>query len=87
MPADLTDLETKLRAYLLKELLRRPAYDLKHDEPLISGGMIDSFSLAQIAVFIEDAFGVYIPDTELTVANMDTFDQMVAKVREYASAS
>jgi acyl carrier protein len=48
--------------------------------------MIDSFSLAQIAVFIEDTFGVYIPDTDLTVANMDTFDQMVSVVRQYASA-
>jgi acyl carrier protein len=87
MPADLTELGSRLREYLLKEMLRRPNYPLKDNEPLISGGMIDSFSLAQIAVFVEDTFGVYIPDTELTVANMDTFEQMTAKVREYAAAA
>ncbi len=86
MPADFSDLETRLREYLLKDLLRRPNYALKNNEPLISGGMIDSFSLAQIAVFVEDTFGVYIPDTELTVANMDTLDQMIAKVHEFAAA-
>jgi len=86
MPADLTDLEARLRDYLLKELLRRPNYPLTGGEGLISGGMIDSFSLAQIAVFIEDTFGVYIPDTELTVANMDTLDQMVERVHQYSAA-
>jgi acyl carrier protein len=85
MPASLDELEARLREYLLKDLLRRPAYPLNNDQPLISGGMIDSFSLAQIAVFIEDTFGVYIPDTELTVANMDTLDQMMAVVNRYAA--
>jgi acyl carrier protein len=70
----------RLRSYILTELLNNPAYPLKDDEPLITGGLMDSFSLAQIAVFIETAFGVNLPDTELTVANMDTLEQMVSRV-------
>jgi acyl carrier protein len=31
-------------------------------------------------VYVEREFGVYLPDAELTVANMDTLDQMVARV-------
>jgi acyl carrier protein len=42
--------------------------------------LIDSFSLAQIGVVVEDAFDVYIPDTDLTVANMDSLDQMVTRI-------
>ena len=67
----------RLRDFVRSELLRKPEYPLAADEPLITGGLIDSFSLAQIGVFVEDAFGVYVPDTDLTVANMDTIERMV----------
>jgi len=77
---DRNEVKTKLREFILKDLLRNPDYDLADDEPLITGGMMDSFSLAQVGVIAEKAFNVYIPDTDLTVANMDTLDQMVNRV-------
>jgi len=76
------EIEQQLRDYICTELLGRPAYKLTADEPLITGGLIDSFSLAQIGVFVEEAFGVYIPDTDLTVANMDTLKQMIDCILE-----
>jgi acyl carrier protein len=75
-----TQVKEKMRTYIRSELIRRPDYPLTDDEGLITGGLIDSFSLAQLGVFIEDEFGVFIPDTELTVANMDTLNQMVARI-------
>lgn len=77
---DLPAVKQHLRDFICVELIRKPHYALSDDEPMISGGLIDSFSLVQIGVFIEDEFGVYIPDTELTVANMDTLNQMAARV-------
>ena len=50
------------------------------DNRIITSGLVDSFSLAELAVYVETAFGVYIPDPELTVAEMDTLDQIVARV-------
>jgi acyl carrier protein len=70
----------KLKHFICEELIRNPTYPLKDDEAMISGGLIDSFSLAYIGVFIENEFGVYIPDNDLTVANMDTLNQMAARV-------
>lgn len=75
---DTAEMRRRLREFICAELLRKPDYPLAHDEPLITGGLIDSFSLARIGVFVEEAFAVYLPDTELTVANMDTVDAMVA---------
>ncbi|HLF48396.1 MAG TPA: acyl carrier protein [Methylomirabilota bacterium] len=71
------EMRDRLRDFVRSELLRQPDYPLAADEPLITGGLIDSFSLAQIGVFVEDAFGVYVPDTDLTVANMDSIERMV----------
>lgn len=77
---DSTKVKENVRTYILNELLGRPGYPLEDDEPLITGGLVDSFSLAQLGVYIEDAFNVYIPDTELTVANLDTLNQIVARI-------
>jgi len=41
---------------------------------------MDSFALAELAVYVEKQFNVYIPDPDLTVAKMDTLNQMVARV-------
>ncbi|OIN93086.1 MAG: phosphopantetheine-containing protein [Anaerolineae bacterium CG03_land_8_20_14_0_80_58_20] len=70
----------KVRAFTLKELLKNPDYVLKDDEPLFSSGLIDSFAMAQVGVFIETEFDLYIPDPELTVENMDTVAQITDKV-------
>ena len=79
---DTQEMRDRLRDFVRTELLREPDYPLAADEPLITGGLIDSFSLAQIGVFVEDAFGVYLPDTDLTVANMDTIERMLTCIRK-----
>ena len=70
----------KLRTFILNDLIRDPKYDLADDEGIITGGMIDSFSLAQIGVYAEQEFNVYIPDPDLTVSKMDTLAQMVTRI-------
>jgi acyl carrier protein len=69
-----------LRTFITRELMRDGGYALRDDEKIITGGLVDSFSLAELAVYVETTFGVYIPDPELTVAEMDTLDQIVARV-------
>ena len=48
-----TELTARLRTFICKELLHRPSYPLEDDEPLVTGGLIDSFALARIALFTE----------------------------------
>jgi len=56
------------------EILRTPEKIITADEPLISSGLIDSFSLVDLALQVEDLFGVRIEDFEL---NVDTFDTLI----------
>ena len=62
-----------LTTYITSEIMRQPDRTLAPTEPLISAGLIDSFSLVDLALFIEEEFGVHIDDTEL---NQDTFDTL-----------
>ena len=59
--------------YIAAELLKSPDKEIQPDEPLISGGMVDSFSLVDLALFVEETYNVRIDDTEL---NADTFDTL-----------
>ncbi|HLF74724.1 MAG TPA: acyl carrier protein [Anaerolineales bacterium] len=70
----MSDIITQLSAFVSANILKQPDRVIGPAEPLISSGLIDSFSLMDLALFVEDTFGVRIEDTEL---NVDTFDNLV----------
>lgn len=79
---DKHDIRDKVRCFILADLIRDETYPLADDEGMITAGLMDSFALAELGVFVEDTFGVYIPDADLTVAKMDTLAQMVARIEQ-----
>jgi len=70
----------RLRVFNCHEVVKQPDLALADDEPLITGGIMDSMALAYLGVFIEKTFGVLIPDNELTTDAMDTLAQMADRV-------
>lgn len=70
----------KLRAFITRDLIKDDTYPLTDDEGIITGGLMDSFALAELGVFVEQEFDVYIPDPELTVGKMNTLNQIVDRV-------
>jgi acyl carrier protein len=58
------------------EILKIPGKIITDKEPLISSGLIDSFSLVDLALQVEDLFGVRIEDFELNTDTFDTLDQL-----------
>lgn len=71
------DTKDTIREYIVSSLIRNPKYKLGDTDKLISGGIIDSFSLVELSMFLEEKFGVRPDDTELNADNMDTV-QMIA---------
>lgn len=70
------DIISTLESFIAVKILKQPNRPVKEDEPLISIGLIDSFNLVDLALFIEDTFGVQIEDTELNVNTFDTLLQL-----------
>lgn len=71
------DIEVTLSKYICVQILKQPDRVLSPDEPLISSGLIDSFSLVDLALFVEDSFGVHIDDTELNQNTFNSLNQLV----------
>jgi acyl carrier protein len=66
-------LVAQLSTFISTNIMKQPNREIGPDEPLLSSGLIDSFSLMDLALFVEDTFGVRIEDTEL---NKETFDNL-----------
>lgn len=66
----------QLNGYITGQLLKRPDKTLNPNEALISGGLIDSFSLVDLALFVEQTWGARLDDTELNAQSFDTLNQL-----------
>ena len=76
----------KVDSYLRDEVLQQPERQINADEALISSGLIDSFSLVDVALFVEDNFDVHIDDTELNADTFDTLNQLADLIIERQDA-
>lgn len=72
---------TTLARKIADSILKQPNRTISLDEALISSGLIDSFSLVDLALLIEDEFGVLIDDTELNQDSFDTLEQLATLIQ------
>lgn len=76
------DVSTILNQYIATEILKQPGRILSTEDKLISNGLVDSFHLVDLALFIEETFGVHIDDTELTADTFDTLAQLITLIEQ-----
>jgi acyl carrier protein len=76
---------TAIGKRISSEILKEPQKVLSAEEALITGGIIDSFSLVDLALIVEDLYGVLITDRELNAETFDTLDQLADLILERIS--
>lgn len=69
-----------LEGFIAAKILKQPGRKIAADQLLISTGMIDSFSLVDLALFVEDTFKVHIDDAELNAQTFDSLNQLAALI-------
>ncbi len=75
-----TEIITLIAKFIAEKILKQPGKVISADEALISSGLIDSFSLMDLALFIEDTFNVRVEDTELNAETFDNLNQLAALI-------
>jgi acyl carrier protein len=73
---------THLARYIATQILKQPNRTISPQEALISSGLIDSFHLVDLSMFVEDTLGVRIDDTELNADTFDTLEQLVSLIEQ-----
>ncbi len=57
--------------------------EVTFDTPLISGGIVDSFSMVSLKVFLETKYNLSIPDAKATPEAFDSVNNIIALLREF----
>lgn len=70
-----------LAKHIAEKILKQPDRVISADEPILSNGLIDSFSLIDLALFVEDTFDVRVEDSELNASTFDSLIQLAALIQ------
>jgi acyl carrier protein len=73
----------RLALFLRNEVSKDARQVIQPGTALISSGLVDSFSLIKVLAFIEDEFGVVIPDEAATAKAMDSIELILQLMETY----
>jgi acyl carrier protein len=69
--------------YVKNEYLEDEDEEITYDTPLISGGIVDSFSMVSLKRFLENKYKISIPDDKATPEAFDSVNKIVALVNQF----
>ncbi len=71
-----------VREYIIEEYVEDDS-EVTYDTPLISGGIVDSFSMVSLKRFLENKYNISIPDDKATPEAFDSVNKICILVKEY----
>ena len=81
------DLKKMIREYVVREYLEEgDEREIRNDTRLITGGIVDSFSMVSLKRFLERKCGIQIPDAQATPEVFDTVDTIAELVERVTAA-
>ena len=70
----------RVRTYLIENIAMTDRWDLDDSASLLQAEILDSTSILELVSFLEQTFGIEIPDEDITREHMDSVAAMVAYV-------
>ena len=77
------ELKEMIRKYVKAEYLEDEDEEITYDTPLISGGIVDSFSMVSLKRFLENKYKISIPDDKATPEAFDSVNKIALLVKEF----
>jgi acyl carrier protein/D-alanine--poly(phosphoribitol) ligase subunit 2 len=78
------DLKNLIIDYVKREYLEEDSEEeVTENTPLITSGIVDSFSMVSLKTFLEKKFNIKIPDEKATPEAFDTVNNMINLLKEF----
>ncbi len=77
------EMQQAVLKYVKNEYLEDEEEEIDCDTALISGGIVDSFSMVSLKRFLENKYKISIPDEKATPEAFDSVNKIVALVRQF----
>ena len=83
----MSKVKDEIRNYVKKEYLEEDEdKEIKDDTALISSGIVDSFSMVSLKMYLEKKFKISIPDAKATPQAFDTINNIVELLKGFVPA-
>jgi acyl carrier protein len=80
----MSELKNAILDYVKKEYLEEDDdREITFDTPLISGGIVDSFSMVSLKRFLETRYKIQIPDAKASPEAFDSVDNIIKLLQEF----
>jgi acyl carrier protein len=76
-------MQKEILDYIHEEYLEDDDEQIDVETPLLSGGIVDSFSMVSLKRFLENKYNITIPDDKATPEAFDTVDKICELVKEF----
>ncbi len=81
---DIKDMKDTILKYVIDEYAEEDD-KISYDTPLISGGLVDSFSMVSLKRFLEVKYKISIPDAEASPEAFDSVNKIADLVTRFVS--
>lgn len=71
-----------IKQYVIEEYLNEDD-EITYDTPLISGGIVDSFSMVSLKRFLENKYNISIPDADASPEAFDSVNKITELVKRF----
>jgi acyl carrier protein len=78
------DRKAILADYIQNEILHGRKVNLKADEDLLSSGILDSLSILRLVAFVEEKFGIRIPDEDVVYDNFNSINSLAEYLQQHS---
>jgi acyl carrier protein len=80
----MSELKNTILDYVKKEYLEEDDdREVGFDTPLISGGIVDSFSMVSLKRFLETKYKIQIPDAKATPEAFDSVNNIITLLQDF----
>jgi len=76
------EMKEAIKQYVIDEYLSEDD-DITFDTPLISGGIVDSFSMVSLKRFLENKYKISIPDADASPEAFDSVNKISELVKRF----
>lgn len=77
------DRKTMIMDYIKKEIMRNEKARISEQEDLLSEGILDSLGILQLVAYIDDTFGIEIPDRDVVYENFHSVNALDTYLQQY----
>jgi len=77
------DRKTAIMGFIEKDILRGRKVNLTENDDLLSAGIIDSLGILQLVAFIDDQFGIQVPDEDVVIENFQSVNALASYLEKF----